>query len=207
MAKQKDEPEVDEETEDAGSADDERDEAEAGDESPAEEAESDAAAPLARTEGAELAEPGADDGDVPAAAQLGTDRYVLAGFFAVGMLAAYVLGRTIQAVWQSFSNRDWFSQSLPRLAAVSDEDKGTYAFAIAGIVALVMVLRAYRRPDLRAWSDQVAGELAKVVWPTKKQVYSSTVIVIIASAAATVYLALLDRLWAFVTNIVYGDGS
>jgi hypothetical protein len=24
---------------------------------------------------------------------------------------------------------------------------------------------------------------------------------------ATIYLALLDWLWAFVTNIVYGDGS
>jgi len=24
---------------------------------------------------------------------------------------------------------------------------------------------------------------------------------------ATVYLALLDRLWAFITNLVYGTGS
>jgi hypothetical protein len=24
---------------------------------------------------------------------------------------------------------------------------------------------------------------------------------------STIYLALLDRLWAFITNIVYGDGS
>ena len=32
-------------------------------------------------------------------------------------------------------------------------------------------------------------------------------IVIAASTVATVYLALLDRLWAFITNIVYGDGS
>jgi len=31
--------------------------------------------------------------------------------------------------------------------------------------------------------------------------------VIVASTVATLYLTLLDRLWAFVTNIVYGDAS
>jgi preprotein translocase subunit SecE len=46
-----------------------------------------------------------------------------------------------------------------------------------------------------------------VKWPTKKEVYNSTVIVIAASAIATVYLALLDRLWGFITNLIYGDGS
>ena len=46
-----------------------------------------------------------------------------------------------------------------------------------------------------------------MVWPNRKEVTSSTFIVIVSSAVATLYLALLDRLWAFVTNIVYGDGS
>jgi preprotein translocase subunit SecE len=60
---------------------------------------------------------------------------------------------------------------------------------------------------VRAWADEVAAELAKVVWPSRKDVTNSTFIVIVASTIATVYLALLDRLWAFITNIVYGDGS
>lgn len=142
-----------------------------------------------------------------AAAQLGTERYVMAGFFAAAMLGAYVLGRALQAVWTSVSNKDWFSQSLPRLAAVSDDDKATYTIAIGGVIALAFVYRTWNKPEVRTWADEVAAELQKVVWPSRKDVTNSTFIVIVASTVATLYLALLDRLWAFVTNIVYGDGS
>lgn len=142
-----------------------------------------------------------------AAAQLGTERYVMAGFFASGMLAAYVLGKFIHGVWATISNQDWFSQALPRLAAVADDDKATYSLVLGGIVTLILVVRTYRKPEVRTWSDDVAGELAKVKWPTKKEVSNSTFVVIAASAIATIYLALLDRLWGFITNLVYGDGS
>jgi preprotein translocase subunit SecE len=142
-----------------------------------------------------------------AAAQLGSDRYVLAGFFATGMLGAYILGKAIQGLWIFASNKSWFAENFRQLAAVSDEDKGTYGVLVGGLIALIAVYRTYKTPSVRTWSDEVAAELAKVVWPSRKEVTNSTFIVIVASAAATLYLALLDRLWAFVTNIVYGDGS
>jgi preprotein translocase subunit SecE len=148
---------------------------------------------------------GETDGEENAAAQLGTDRYVLAGFFAAGMAGAYVLGRAIEGAWATASNKDWFIQNFPRLVAI--DDKSTYGIIIGGIISLIVVARSYRRPDVRTWADEVAAELQKVVWPTRKDVYNSTFIVIVASTVATIYLALLDRLWAFVTNIVYGDGS
>ncbi len=138
-----------------------------------------------------------------AATQLGADRYVLAGFFAAGMLGAYVLGRTLQLLWATASNKDWFSRAVPRLAAVSDEDKGTLSLVAAAVVALIFVVRTYRRADVREWTDEVASELTKVKWPNRKDVTNSTIVVIAASAIATVYLALLDRLWAFVTSLVY----
>jgi preprotein translocase subunit SecE len=150
---------------------------------------------------------GAGEEEEQAAAQLGTDRYVMAGFFAAGMLGAYVIGRALQGLWSNFANKDWFSQSLPRLAAVSDDDKGMYSILIGGLIALAFVYRTWRKPEVRTWADEVAAELQKVVWPSRKEVTSSTFIVIVASTVATLYLALLDRLWAFVTNIVYGDGS
>jgi preprotein translocase subunit SecE len=154
----------------------------------------------------ELAE-GEGEGD-DAAAQLGMDRYVLAAFFAGGMLLAYVLGRTVHGVWSALSNKDWFSRALPALAGVGDDDKTTWGTLIGAVIALVAVVRTYRNPEVRAWSDEVANELTKVKWPTKKEVSNSTIVVIAASAIATIYLMLLDRLWAFVTNLVYGgDGS
>jgi len=147
------------------------------------------------------------DGEEAAAGQLGSARYVLAGFFVACMLGAFVTGRAIQAIWAGVSNKDWFSTAVPRLAAVADEDKSTISLLLGAVVALIVVIRTYRKPEVRTWTDEVASELAKVKWPTRKEVWNSTVIVIAASTVATVYLALLDRLWAFITNIVYGDGS
>lgn len=148
-----------------------------------------------------------DDSEEEAAGQLGSQRYVLAGFFAAAMIGAYIVGRTIETIWTSLSNKDWFSTAVPRLAAVADDEKSTISLLIGAVIALVVVFRTYRKPEVRVWTDEVASELAKVKWPTRKEVWNSTVIVIAASTVATVYLALLDRLWAFITNIVYGDGS
>lgn len=156
---------------------------------------------LAAAEGDDLEE------EEEAAGQLGSERYVLAGFFAAAMLGAFVTGRAIQTIWAGLSNKDWFSTSVPRLAAVADDEKSTISLLIGAVIALVVVIRTYRKPEVRTWTDEVASELAKVKWPTRKEVWNSTVIVIAASTVATVYLALLDRLWAFITNIVYGDGS
>lgn len=155
----------------------------------------------------ELDEAGLPSAEDVAAAQLGTERYVLAGFFAFGMLAAYVFGRFMHGVWAYASNKDWLSQTLPRIAAVAEDDKTTISFVVGGLSALILVVRTYRKPEVRSWSDEVASELAKVKWPSKKDVTNSTMIVIAASFIATVYLALLDRLWGFITNLVYGDGS
>jgi preprotein translocase subunit SecE len=149
----------------------------------------------------------AGDSEESVARQLGADRYVMAGFFALAILGGYVLGKTAQLIWSNLASRDWFNQALPSLAAVSEESRTTFAMVFGGIVSLVLVLRTYRRPDVRVWTDEVASELMKVKWPTKKDVTNSTLVVIAASSFATLYLALLDRLWSFVTGIVYRTGS
>ena len=99
------------------------------------------------------------------------------------------------------------NSSLPTLAAVSDDDTGTFATVVGAVISLVLLIRTYRKASVRAWADEVANELLKVKWPTRKEVSNSTVVVIAASAVATVYLALLDRLWSFVTDLFYGTGS
>lgn len=141
------------------------------------------------------------------AAQLGARKYVMAGFFAAGMLAAYIGSQLIFSVWAKLANKEWFARAVPLLAAVPDESKITYATIVAAAFSLVLVVRTYRRADMRVWSDDVASELARCKWPTKKEVTNYTTIVLIASALATSYLALLDRFYSFVTNLVYGNGS
>jgi preprotein translocase subunit SecE len=158
-------------------------------------------------EGEQSDELAAGDSEEAIARQLGADRYVMAGFFAMAILCGYVLGKMVQTLWSNLASRDWFNQAVPSLAAVSEESRTTLSMVLGGLVALVLVLRTYRRPDMRTWTDEVASELMKVKWPTKKDVTNSTLVVIAASSFATLYLALLDRLWSFVTSIVYRTGS
>ncbi|MEZ4300548.1 MAG: preprotein translocase subunit SecE [Polyangiaceae bacterium] len=160
-----------------------------------------------RAEKALVAEGEEEPDEEQAAAQLGIQRYVLAAFFAAGIVGAYILGKLVHGIWAWAANKDWFHTTLPSLAAVTDEDKTTWGTALGAVIALIMVIRTYRKPSVRTWADEVASELAKVKWPTRKEVSSSTVVVIAASAVATIYLALLDRLWSFVTDLFYGTGS
>jgi preprotein translocase subunit SecE len=163
-------------------------------------AESEGAAEAGAREGGEAAE----EDEAPAAAQLGATRYVMAGFFVTAMAAAYVVGRLLATIWGKLAEALWFQKSLALMARVGEEERSEYATVVGAILALGGAVYAYRRADVRQWTDEVASELSKVTWPDKAEVTNSTVVVIVTSAFATVYLALLDRFWGFVTNLVYG---
>lgn len=173
------------------------------DEKPSEEAAAEGDADLA----ARTAEDGEEEEDEILPSQLGTQRYVFAAFFAGVIVCGYVLGKLIHGTWGWASNREWFYGRFPGLAAVPDDSKTTYGLAIGSLVALLVGIRTYRKPDVRRWTDEVTAEMTKVKWPTRKEVYGSTVVVIAGSLLACAYLFLLDQFWSFVTGLVYGTGS
>jgi preprotein translocase subunit SecE len=154
-------------------------------------------------EGAALAPSGAP-ADLPAAAQLGSTRYVMAGMFLAAMAVAYVLGKLLGAVWAKLAEALWFQTRFEALARVGEDERTEYTTILGGVVAIALAFRMYRRADVRRWTDEVASELSKVTWPDKAEVTNSTVIVIVASTFATTYLAVLDYFWGFVTRLVYG---
>ncbi len=137
--------------------------------------------------------------------QLGATRHVLAGFFAAGIAVAFVVSKMITGIWNRMADNAWLSQHAPFLSRIGEDDRPTLATLVGGAVGIVVTIYAYRRADIRTWTNEVAAELAKVTWPSKKEVTNSTMVVIAASAFATVFLALLDRFWGFVTNLVYGS--
>jgi preprotein translocase subunit SecE len=207
-----------------GEGDDEREDDAEGDDAEGDEPEGDDAAEpgaskaLARRSPADLEvgdDVGALAGEGPegvldeehAVHQMGAQRYVIAAFIVATMTGAYVLGLTIHGVWAWASNRDFFALRVPALAAVADESKLTYGTIIGAFIALAYAVKQYRDPEVRTWTDDVASELTKVKWPTKKDVTNSTIVVIAASAFAMLYLFLLDRLWGFVTSLIYGAGT
>jgi len=138
------------------------------------------------------------------AGQIGVQRYVHAAFFAAGILAAYLSGKIILSAWNSLADWPEAVRTLPFLIEYTEQERGSLTLVIGAVLGVVGILRYYRRPAVRDWATEVAGELARVTWPEKDIVTNGTIVVLIAGTAATLYIALLDRLWGYLTNLVYG---
>jgi len=164
-----------------------------------------AARGAAAIEGSPLSAEGDEDGALPT--QLGANKYVYSAFFTAGLLLAYIVGRSIHGIWAMLSNRDFFALRFPWATSIHDDTKMTYSMVAGGVIALVVALRSSKRSGLRQWADEVAGELVKVKWPTKKEVQNSTIVVLATSAVAVTYMFLLDRFFGFVTDRIYSLGG
>jgi preprotein translocase subunit SecE len=168
-------------------------------ESERESAESEALA-SARTESELAAEQEGGDGTPT---QLGATRYVHAAFMAAGVLIAYLTGKLLTSFWNSLAEWPAAIEILPSLQRYTEDERASWMMLAGAAVGLLAIVQTYRKEHIRRWAGEVAVELSKVTWPTKETVTNGTVVVIVASAVATVYITLLDRFWSFVTNLVY----
>jgi preprotein translocase SecE subunit len=138
-----------------------------------------------------------------ASAQLGSARYVHAAFIAAAVLVGYITSQLFTLVWNRLAEAPWALRILPQLVRYDEDVRGDVGLFIGAIVGIITVLRIYRRQRIRNWADEVAAELSKVTWPDREAITNNTVIVIVASIAATFYVAVLDRFWAFSTGLIY----
>jgi len=138
------------------------------------------------------------------AAEVGVEKYVHAAFFAAAILAAFLGGKMLLSLWNNLVEWPAAVRALPVLLEYTEEERGSITLIIGAVLGLFTILRYYRRPSVRSWATSVAGELARVTWPSKDTVTNGTIVVLVAGAIATVYVALLDRLWSYLTNLVYG---
>ena len=135
--------------------------------------------------------------------QLDSTRYVMAGFLTAGITIAYVFGRIVSSIWNKLASIQSVVDQAGWLIYVGEEGRMTWGTLVGGLVAMGAIIYVYRRQDFRNWLNDAALELAKVTWPNKKEVTNGTIVVVVASIIATVYLMLLDRFWGFVTDLVY----
>ena len=145
-----------------------------------------------------------EDEEDASASTLGSERYVHAAFFVAGILAAYIASKTLVLAWNSLANWPAAVRAVPALVALSEEQRDSYAMVAGAGVGAVTVVQAYRKENVRVWANEVAAELSKVSWPNREAVLNGTLVVVVASAIATVYVTILDRLWSFLTTLVYG---
>ncbi len=163
----------------------------------------------------------ADDDDEsdeePVAVALGIQRYVGFAFVALWLVVGFIVSRALREglgelnAWPAFTNKAAQSKAIAAFTAIPNEGEflslANLSMALGATIGGLIVLHYYRRPDVRQWADDVADEVSKVKWPTRKEVGNYTVIVIAGSALLTAYLTLLDRFWSFVTNLIYSTGA
>jgi preprotein translocase subunit SecE len=150
-----------------------------------------------------LVSPGAE-GDAGVVEHLGVDKYVFAAFFGGGIVLAWLMGKLLAAAWSYLVEWPWAIRAVPQLLRLAEDERPTYTTAVGAVVGIIAVVVCLRNDGVRRYADDVAIELSKVTWPKKETVTNGTIVVIAAGLFATVYIGLLDRLWGFVTMLVYG---
>jgi preprotein translocase subunit SecE len=138
----------------------------------------------------------ADDEAREAAAsplQLGYLRFVYAAYMAGAMLVAFLVAKTGHVAWYRLG------QWKPELGEPRDE----VVYVVAGFIGVAVALYYWRKPESRQYANEVAEELSKVTWPNRKEVTGSTTVVLFYTLFATVFFALMDQFWKYVTDKIY----
>ena len=132
-----------------------------------------------------------DDGVAPM--QLGYQRYVYAAYMAGALISAFLFAKIGHAVWYRLGQ--WKTEF--------GEPKDEFVLPVAGLLGVAVAVYYWKKPDTRKYADEVAEELSKVTWPDRKEVTNSTTVVVLTTIFATVFFALMDRFWGFVTDKIY----
>jgi preprotein translocase subunit SecE len=130
-----------------------------------------------------------------APAQLGTKRYVYAGYFAAAIGIAFLTSKFIDLAWTRLQM--WKPQYV-------GEPHGEIIMPASAALGVAVAWYYWKQQRTRELAEEVASELSKVTWPTKDEVMSSTAVVIVTTVFSTIFFALMDRFWSFLTNLVYG---
>jgi preprotein translocase subunit SecE len=138
----------------------------------------------------------ADDAAREAAAsplQLGYLRFVYAAYMGGAMLVAFLVAKIGHLAWYRLG------QWKPEFGEPTDE----IVYVAAGLIGVAVALYYWRKPESRHYANEVAEELSKVTWPNRKEVTNSTAVVLFYTLFATVFFALMDQFWKYVTDKIY----
>ena len=109
-------------------------------------------------------------------------------FAVAGIILAWLLAKCGDWAWSYFGTK---SNSFL---------VGSAAFVVAGTATII----AWRNEVVFGLASEVAGELRKVSWPTRKEVLQSTIVVIMTTIIASGFLGIFDAVWSWVTRQIYG---
>jgi preprotein translocase subunit SecE len=126
--------------------------------------------------------------------QLGTKRFVYAAYFAGAIGIAFLTSKLIDFAWFKLQSYK------PTIGEPRDE----IIMPASALIGATAAVYYWFRTRARELAEEVAAEMSKVTWPSRTEVTNGTFVVIVTTIVSTVFFALMDRFWGFVTNLVYG---
>jgi preprotein translocase SecE subunit len=117
---------------------------------------------------------------------LGLLRWVQLAYMALFVTLLWLLDKVVTIVW------DKFAEPQPVLVTL-----------VAAGVAAAITLVCYRHPTASRVSNEIVGELAKVTWPSRDEIQTATVVVIITSVIASLIIGAFDAIWSTPTDLIY----
>ena len=125
--------------------------------------------------------------------QLGYMRFVYAAYMGGAMIVAFLVAKIGHAGWYKLG------QWKPEFGEPHDE----LLYIPAAIIGILVAVYYWRKPESKQYATEVAEELSKVTWPSRKEVTSSTAVVVATTVVMTVFFALMDQFWRYVTDKIY----
>jgi preprotein translocase SecE subunit len=114
---------------------------------------------------------------------MGPNKYIHLAFAIGILLLSFLVYKTGDWIWSYFAKpNDLAMQGLALVCGV-----------VTGLVA-------YRNERVFANTADITRELEKVTWPTKKETYYATIVVIVTVIIATLILSFFDFIWAFLAG-------
>lgn len=144
--------------------------------------------------------PAEDDGGAATPIQLGYQRYVYAAYMAGAIAIAFLCTKFIDFGWFRLAQwkPDWF-------VTIGSDPTDEITVPLSAAIGIGVAVYYWRNKKTRTLIEEIAEELTRVTWPTRQEVTNSTTTVIIATTFATLFFALMDQFWLWVTKHVYGS--
>ncbi len=127
------------------------------------------------------------------AGTLGVERWVQFVYFGAAVTLAWFLIKSSTATWTLLADT---------VDAVPEPNETIIAIA-SGLVAAIVAVAAFRAKKVHEFVTEVCVELSKVTWPTRKETWSQTIVVLIVSAIAALILGVFDGTWSKITDLIY----
>ena len=117
---------------------------------------------------------------------LGLNRWVQYVFVLVAAFVFWLADKLITVAYQYF-----------------DEPNDVVVTAISAVIGVGVALGLYRNEKSHRLVVDVVSELSKVSWPSRKETYASTIIVIVTSIIAAAIVGSFDFVWSAITDLLY----